>query len=466
MRLLIFLLCACLARHLIALALSADMSSSKKRLKADAPERDLRSTPFSVTAKTPLRLPPGTHVVFGRLVNGTGNGDAQVMACMEGVVVRDGSDRLDDPGYDTVQLRYAVSDGGDDDEVWWEPTACVYEIIAPPPAPLVRWVAFTEEDGDTYYYDHVSGVSTWAKPDGFDEAAPPLPKAPPKPAATRAHTVLEAMSTPATTPSVLTCEGIRVGHFKPDAQPAFLHRVELAKDERGRLDADADKVPDQRRAVVLSGPVQGILHYSVVPQGHELAPLNLRHYLLRGSTDRRPCNSGFYDLRCTSDASTTARRRPNGASADIKPPVRCDLCNNLFTIVGNQISDKALRDNAAAAAHVADSPAAASASSPYFRRRNDTLTARQQQEKMVYEVGDKKKLRATVAYLNLKRQQLADRMLESTQQSSVLHGSVEVSAAEYVLSCRRLRRRRCRCHCSSDWCCFDVYIYVCAFSFL
>ena len=127
MRLLIFLLCACLARHLIALALSADRSSSKKRLKADAPERDLRSTPFSVTAKTPLRLPPGTHVVFGRLVNGTGNGDAQVMACMEGVVVRDGSDRLDDPGYDTVQLRYAVSDGGDDDEVWWEPTACVYE---------------------------------------------------------------------------------------------------------------------------------------------------------------------------------------------------------------------------------------------------------------------------------------------------------------------------------------------------
>jgi hypothetical protein len=249
---------------------------------------------------------------------------------MQGVVVRDGRDRLDDPGYDAVQLRYSVVDGGDDDEVWWEPTASVYEIIAPPPAPLVRWEAFTEDDGDTFYYDHVSGVNTWAKPDGFDEAAPPLPKAPPKPAATGAHTVLEAMSTPATTPSVLTCEGIRVCHFKPDAQAAFLHRVELAKDERGRLNADAGHVPDQRRAVVLSAPVQGILHYSVVPQGHELAPLNLRHYLLRGSTDRRPCNSGFFDLRCTSDASTTARRRPNGVSADSKPPVRCDLCNNLF----------------------------------------------------------------------------------------------------------------------------------------
>ena len=121
--------------------------------------------------------------MFGRLVNGTGNCDGQVMACMEGVVVRDGSYRVDDPGYDTVQLRYSVADGGDDDEVWWEPTACVYEIIPPPPVELVRWEALTEDkggdgSGDTYYYDHVSGISTWAKPDGFDEVAPPLLKAP------------------------------------------------------------------------------------------------------------------------------------------------------------------------------------------------------------------------------------------------------------------------------------------------
>jgi hypothetical protein len=453
------------------LNVSDNMSSAKKRVKATAPERGLRSAPISVTAKTPLRLPPGTHVVFGRLVNGTGNCDGQVMACMEGVVVRDGSYRVDDPGYDTVQLRYSVADGGDDDEVWWEPTACVYEIIPPPPVELVRWEALTEDkggdgSGDTYYYDHVSGISTRAKPDGFDEVAPPLLKAPPQPAATGAHTVLEAMSTTATTPSALICEGIRRGHFTPDAQAVFLHRVELAKDERGRLDADADKVPDQRRAVILSAPVQGILHYSVVPQGHEHAPLNIRHYLLRASVDRRPCNSGFYDLRCTSDASTRARRRPNGASTNSKPPVRCDLCSNLFAVVGAQIVDRALRGNAADAAHAAESPAAASAPPPYFKGRNDYLTARQQQEKMVYEAGDKKKLRDRVRYLNLKKQQLADRMLEITQESSVLDGSVEVSAAEYVLYRRRLRRRRCRRHCSSEGCCYSVYIYVCAFLFL
>jgi hypothetical protein len=49
---------------------------------------------------------------------------------------------------------------------------------------MVRWEEFTDDDsGETYYYDHDSGESTWEKPPGFGVKPPPVPKVPPKPAA-------------------------------------------------------------------------------------------------------------------------------------------------------------------------------------------------------------------------------------------------------------------------------------------
>ena len=48
-----------------------------------------------------MRLPVGTHVVYGRKVTETNDG-AEVMACFEGVVVSDGSERVDVPNVDEL----------------------------------------------------------------------------------------------------------------------------------------------------------------------------------------------------------------------------------------------------------------------------------------------------------------------------------------------------------------------------
>ena len=47
---------------------------------------------------------------------------------------------------------------------------------------MVRWESFVDDDsGETYYYDHDSGTSTWDKPPGFGAPPPPAPKVPAKP---------------------------------------------------------------------------------------------------------------------------------------------------------------------------------------------------------------------------------------------------------------------------------------------
>ena len=185
-----------------------------------------------------MRLP---HVVYGRKVTETDDG-AEVMACFEGVVVSDGSERVDAPNVDQLQLRCAMAEEGGQDEVWWEPTCNVYEIISGP-------------------------------------------------------------SSTATAPA---CEGVRRWHIKsPCAQAAFLHKVEQAKDERAWLDADAGKVLSPR-GIFLGPHIQGILSYSTGQPGRggDFTGVPLRHYLLLSSADRRPCNSGFHDMRCTSGSAS------------------------------------------------------------------------------------------------------------------------------------------------------------------
>ena len=55
---------------------------------------------------------------------------APAMACFHGIVVNDGGDRVDTPSVEQLQLRFSLTDGGDD-VVWWEDTCNMYEIIAP-----------------------------------------------------------------------------------------------------------------------------------------------------------------------------------------------------------------------------------------------------------------------------------------------------------------------------------------------
>ena len=43
------------------------------------------------------------------------------MACFQVVVVNDGGDRVDTPSVEQLQLRFALTDGGDD-AVWWQNT--------------------------------------------------------------------------------------------------------------------------------------------------------------------------------------------------------------------------------------------------------------------------------------------------------------------------------------------------------
>ena len=79
--------------------------SAKKRAKKgdeDTPARERRSASEPVaSAESPMRLPVGTHVVYGRKVTETDDG-AEVMACFEGVVVSDGSERVDVPNVDEL----------------------------------------------------------------------------------------------------------------------------------------------------------------------------------------------------------------------------------------------------------------------------------------------------------------------------------------------------------------------------
>jgi hypothetical protein len=55
------------------------------------------------------------------------------MACFHGIVVNDGGDRVDTPSVEQLQLRFALTDGGDD-VVWWEHTCNMNEIVQPPPS--------------------------------------------------------------------------------------------------------------------------------------------------------------------------------------------------------------------------------------------------------------------------------------------------------------------------------------------
>ena len=110
------------------------MSAKKKPKKADGdtPARERRSASEpAASAESVLRPPVGTRVVYGRKVTETDDG-AAVMACFEGVVVSDGSERVDAPNVDQLQLRCAMAEEGGQDEVWWEPTCNVYKIISGP----------------------------------------------------------------------------------------------------------------------------------------------------------------------------------------------------------------------------------------------------------------------------------------------------------------------------------------------
>ena len=234
--------------------------SAKKRPKQGGPAGDAPRATANL-AKEPLRLPEGTRVTFARRTTETDDG-TEAMACVHGVVVNDGGDRVDAPAADQLQLRYYALVVDEQDVLWWEDTCNIYEVIFP---------------------------SLFA-------------------------------------PSENTCEGIRRAHFKPDAGAAFQRKVEVAKSERAWLDVDAGRVHDQR-AVTLSPRVQGILSYSTAPH---LGSSGLRHYLLLHSADLRACNAAFYDMRCTSDATTQARSKFNGSSADTPLPVRCDYCQCLF----------------------------------------------------------------------------------------------------------------------------------------
>ena len=289
------------------------------------------------------------------------------MACFHGIVVNDGGDRVDTPSVEQLQLRFSLTDGGDD-VVWWEDTCNMYEIIAP---------------------------SSFA--------------------------------------SQHTCQGIRRGHFKPAAAAAFRRKVEAAKGERVWLDVDADRVLDER-AVTLSQRVQGILSYSLVPQARgEFASLSLRHYLLLSSVDLRACNAGFHDMRCTSDATTLERPLFKGASAGTPPPVRCDYCQWLFEgVVRPQTLDMQRRMRQKEAAPEAAGGGGASPGT-IGSTRNDLLTRPQVQEKLERGAADKLRLQDQIRYLKSRNFALmAEKERASAQVPSVVHGSVEVNAAEYT----------------------------------
>jgi hypothetical protein len=343
--------------------------SARKRLKQKGTDDDAPPVPPAQSppgsAKDPLQLPVGTHVAFSRRTIDTSDG-APAMACFHGIVVNDGGDRVDTPSVEQLQLRFALTDGGDD-VVWWEDTCNMYEIIAP---------------------------SSFA--------------------------------------SQHTCQGIRRAHFKPDAAAAFRRKVETAKGERAWLDVDADRVLDER-AVTLSPRVQGILSYSVVPQSGEFASLSLRHYLLLSPVDLRACNAGFHDMRCTSDTTTVERPLFYGASVGIPPPVRCDYCQWLFEgVVRPQVlvMQRKIRQKEAAAAAAGGGGASLDT---IGRMRNDLLTRPQVQEKLERAATDKLKLQKRVSYLTRRNYELmADEARARAGVSSVVHGSVEVDAAEYT----------------------------------
>ena len=90
--------------------------SARKRPKQTGSDAEAPPVP-SGSAKAPLRLPTGTRVAFSRR---TSDG-AEAMACFQVVVVNDGGDRVDTPSVEQLQLRFALTDGGDD-AVWWQNT--------------------------------------------------------------------------------------------------------------------------------------------------------------------------------------------------------------------------------------------------------------------------------------------------------------------------------------------------------
>jgi hypothetical protein len=339
--------------------------SARKRPKQTGSDAEAPPVP-SGSAKAPLRLPAGTRVAFSRRTTNTSDG-AEAMACFHGVVVNDGGDRVDTPSVEQLQLRFALTDGGDD-VVWWQNTCDIYEIITP---------SFLGAAQDT-------------------------------------------------------CQGIRRGHFKLDAGAAFLHKVETAKGERAWLDVDAGRVLDQR-AVTLSPRVQGILSYKVVPEKSVFASLSLRHYLLLHPADLRACNAGFYDMRCTSDATTQERPLFKGATKDTPPPVRCDYCQLLLEeVVRPQVKQMQyiMRKNKAAAE--ADRGGGGSPDT-IGRTRNDLLTRPQVQEKLERGAADKLRLQDQVRYLKSRIFSLmVEKERASAEVPSVVHGSVEVNAAEYT----------------------------------
>ena len=331
--------------------------SAKKRAKKgdeDTPARERRSASEPVaSAESPMRLPVGTHVVYGRKVTETDDG-AEVMACFEGVVVSDGSERVDVPNVDELQLRCAMAEEGGQDKVWWEPTCNVYEII----------------------------------------------------------------SGPSSTATALACEGVRRWHIKsPCAQAAFLHKVEQAKDERAWLDADAGKVLSPR-GIFLGPHIQGILSYSTGQPGRsgDFTGVPLRHYLLLSSADRRPCNSGFHDMRCTSDSTTAPRRKPQKEG---NSPIRCDYCQRLYDVIRPHMNDMTRS-------------ASAATTTAFGHQRNDVLTRRQQLEKLLAIAAEKKKLQAHVRYLKACNvAQMADKECASVEVSSAVAGN-EINAKEYT----------------------------------
>ena len=315
---LIIFCCSVAAPHLRGIARA--IMSAKKRPKQGGPAGDAPRATANL-AKEPLRLPEGTRVTFARRTTETDDG-TEAMACVHGVVVNDGGDRVDAPAADQLQLRYYALVVDEQDVLWWEDTCNIYEVIFP---------------------------SLFA-------------------------------------PSENTCEGIRRAHFKPDAGAAFQRKVEVAKSERAWLDVDAGRVHDQR-AVTLTPRVQGILSYSTAPH---LGSSGLRHYLLLHSADLRACNAAFYDMRCTSDATTQARSKFNGSSADTPLPVRCDYCQCLFEdVVSPQVRKmkSGIATKAAAAAAAGKSPPTTG------KTRNDLLTRRQVQEKMADQAAVVEKLR-------------------------------------------------------------------------
>ena len=147
--------------------------SAKKRPKQGGPAGDAPRATANL-AKEPLRLPEGTRVTFARRTTATDDG-TEAMACVHGVVVNDGGDRVDAPAADQFQLRYYALVADEQDVLWWEDTCNIYEVIFP---------------------------SLFA-------------------------------------PSENTCEGIRRAHFKPEWGAAFQRKVEVAKSERAWLDVDA-----------------------------------------------------------------------------------------------------------------------------------------------------------------------------------------------------------------------------------